>query len=197
MNAQAELHLLLSLTLRDPQAAARRLLALRLSDQVRWLGLALVAVLTLIVMQLTLMTMPQEEVVSFGQIVRNPVTGFVIQTGSIIAVAAAMAFAGRVFGGRGLFPDALLLMVWMEFVLSVIAAIQFVLLLILPLAGLILSLVALGLFVWLLVNFAAALHGFTNLWLVLAGMIGTFFALAIIAALVMAALGIDPQILGV
>ena len=53
---------------------------------------------------------------------------------------------------------------------------------------------AVGLFAWLIVQFAAALHGFTNLWAVLAGMIATFFLLAVVTALALALLGVDPTV---
>lgn len=197
MSVTDQIKALLRLTLRDPQVAARALIGMRLPDQVRWLGLALVAVLTLIVMRLTLLIFPAEGLSPLGLALRSPVSGLPIQVGSILMVALAMMLAGRVFGGRGRFADALLLMVWLEFVLSLVAVVQVLLLVALPLAGVIFSLCAVALFLWLLVNFAAALHGFTNLWAVLAAMIGTFLGLAIATALALALLGIDPQTLAI
>lgn len=190
----AQIKLLIRLTFADPKTAARQLITMNPPAQARWLGLALVAVLTILVMRLTVLLVPAEEMTPVGIALRNPVSGFAIQVGSILLVAAAMTGAGRVFGGRGQFQDALLLMVWTEFLLAIIAGVQLVLLMFVPLAGVVLTFLAVGLFAWLIVQFAAALHGFTNLWAVLAGMIATFFLLAVATALVLAILGIDPTV---
>jgi hypothetical protein len=187
-----ELRSLAVQTLTEPQAAARRLIVLGPPVQARWLGLALVSVLTLFVMKLTLMTLPDDELSPLGAILRHPIGGVAVQAGSILVMAMAMAFAGRIFGGRGQFEDALLLTVWIELILTMLSAVQFLLLLILPLGGVLLSFVAVGLFIWLMVNFTAALHGFTRLWAVLVGMIATFLVLALTLALIFAFLGITP-----
>ena len=192
MNASTDLTALIGLTLSDPKSVGRQLLAMKLPAEVRWLGLALVAVLTVLVMRLTVVLVPSDPMSPFGLALSNPVTGFVIQAASILLVAAAMTAAGRVFGGGGRFGDALLLMVWIEFILAILAGVQLILLVILPLAAVVLAFLAVVLFVWLIVQFAAELHGFTNLWAVLAGMIVTFFLLAITTALLLALLGIDP-----
>ncbi|MCX8510037.1 MAG: hypothetical protein ORN49_14375, partial [Rhodobacteraceae bacterium] len=118
-----------------------------------------------------------------------------IQAGSILLIAAVMTFAGRLFGGGGRFMDGLLLVVWLEFILTVFAAIQFLTLLALPVLGVILSLLSIPLFLWLLVSFAAALHGFRTLLWVLLGMVGAFVLTVVVLAFVMALLGIDPRIL--
>lgn len=185
---------LIRLTFADPKATARHLIAMNPPAQARWLGLALVAVLTVLTMRLTVLLLPTDEMSPVGMALRNPLSGFAIQVGSILLVAAAMTGAGRVFGGRGQFQDALLLMIWTEFLLAIIACVQLVLLMVAPFAGVVLAFLAVGLFAWLIVQFAAALHGFTNLWAVLAGIIATFFLLAVVTALALALLGVDPTV---
>ena len=190
----AQIMVLIRLTFADPKATARHLIAMNPPAQARWLGLALVAVLTVLTMRLTVLLLPTDEMSPVGMALRNPLSGFAIQVGSILLVAAAMTGAGRVFGGRGQFQDALLLMIWTEFLLAIIACVQLVLLMVAPFAGVVLAFLAVGLFAWLIVQFAAALHGFTNLWAVLAGMIATFFLLAVVTALALALLGVDPTV---
>ncbi len=191
-----ELRQLLVLTLKDPQAAARRLLAEGVPSQAIWLGLLLVSVMTLILLRLSLLAVGEGQALNgVGLAFRHPVVGTIIQAGSIMIIAAAMTFVGRVFGGKGQFMGALLLIVWMEFVLTAFAGIQLLALLALPILGMILSLLSIPLFIWLMVSFAAALHGFKNLLLVLLGMIGAFVALALGLAIVLATLGIDPNLL--
>ena len=187
-----EVRTLIGVTLSEPQAAARRLMSINPPMQARWLGLAFVSVVTLLLMRLMLLSVPEGELTPLGMIMGHPIGGVAIQAGSILLMAVAMAYAGRIFGGRGRFEDALMLTVWIEFILAMLSAVQFVLLLVLPLGGALLSLVAIGLFVWLMVNFTAVLHGFTRLWAVLAGMVATFVVLVLTLALLLAVLGIAP-----
>lgn len=187
---------LLRETLRNPQVAARRIIALDLPPQVGWLGLALVAVLALIMLRLTLLAFGAgSDLNSAGALMRHPVWGVVAQAGFILLTAACMTFAGRPFGGRGRFPDALLLVVWLQFVLVLVGLVQFLTLLVLPPLGGLIALLSIPLFLWLLVNLAAALHGFVNPLLVLLGLIVTFFLTAIVVAVLLSLAGIDPQIL--
>lgn len=189
-----DMKLLLTQTLRDPQGAARRVMALDLPPQVGWLGLALVSVLALLMLRLQLLAFGDgTELNSAGAIMRHPVWGVVAQAGFILLTASSMAFVGRLFGGRGRFSDALLLTVWLQFVLVMIGIVQFVALLVLPPLGGIIALLSIPLFLWLLVNLAAALHGFDNLLLVLLGLIGTFLAAAVLVAVLLTVSGIDPQ----
>lgn len=191
MNAAA-LRSMVGLTLTDPEAAARSLIALRLPDQARWLALALVSVLTVLVMRLTLMVTPPVPLSPFGGVMYHPVSGFLIQAVTILLLALAMARVGSWFGGGGRFADALVLSVWLEFLMVLVGGAQLVLLLTAPALTLVLAIAAVGLFVWTLVRFTAALHGFTNLWAVFAGIVGTFLALAILFAGLTVMLGIAP-----
>lgn len=183
-------------TLKDPRATARRLIAEQVPVQAIWLGLVLVSVMSLMVLRLSLMAVGDGQMLNpAGAAFRHPVTGTLVQAGSILLIAGVMTFAGRVFGGRGRFIDALLLIVWLEFILTALAAVQLITLLLIPVVGIVLSVLAIPLFIWLMVSFAAALHGFQNMLLVLLGMIGVFVLTAIALSLVLVALGIDPNLL--
>ncbi|HQY44019.1 MAG TPA: Yip1 family protein [Paracoccaceae bacterium] len=182
-------------TLRDPQAAARRIIAVDLPPQAGWLGLALVSVLALLMLRMTLMAFGGDEMLNpAGLAMRHPLWGAVFQAGFVLLTACGMAWAGRMFGGNGRFQDALFLVVWLQFILVLVSAVQFVALLILPPVGGIIALLSIPLFLWLLVSFTAALHGFSNLLLVLLGLIGAFFATAILVAILLTFAGIDPQL---
>lgn len=183
-------------TFKNPQAAARRLIAKRVPAQAVWLGLALVSVMSLMVLQLSLVAVGDGQMLNpAGTAFRQPVTGTIFQAFSILLIAVVMTFTGRVFGGKGRFMEALLLVVWLEFILTVLAGVQLVALLAIPVVGLILSVLAIPLFIWLLVSFTATVHGFQNLLLVLLGLIGVFFLTAVALAIVLVALGIDPNLL--
>ncbi|MGB5871799.1 MAG: hypothetical protein WBH04_16525, partial [Albidovulum sp.] len=62
----------------------------------------------------------------------------------------------------------------------------------LPPASILLSYVAKVFFIWLLVNFTAALHGFKNLFGVLGGMIAIFALVVVVLGVILAILGVSP-----
>ncbi len=183
-------------TLKNPQAAARRLIAKQVPAQAIWLGLALVSVMSLMVLQLSLMAVGDGQMLNpAGSAFRQPVTGTIFQAFSILLIAVVMTFTGRVCGGKGRFMEALLLVVWLEFILTILAVVQLVGLLLIPIVGIVLSVLAVPLFIWLLVSFTATVHGFKNLLLVLFGMVGAFVLMAVALAIVLVAIGIDPNLL--
>lgn len=189
-----DLKLLVGETLRDPQSAARRILTIGLPPQAGWLGLALVSVLALLMLRVTLLAFGGDEMLNpAGSAMRHPVGGTLLQAVIVLMTAFVMAWAGRLFGGQGRFQDALFLVVWLQLVLVLVSVVQFVALLILPPVGGIVALLSIPLFLWLLVSFTAALHGFSNLLLVLLGLIGAFLATAILVAILLTLAGIDPQ----
>lgn len=188
---------LFALTFRAPRDAARQLLAMRYPARARWLGLALVAVLSVIAQRFYELALPRDGGEPFGGLLDNPVAALVFEVVTIVLPATVMTFAGRLFRGQGRFDDALLLMVWLGFVLTIVGAVQVLLLVVATPVGVIFSLLAVLLFLWLLVNFTAALHGFSNLWLVFAGAVATFLAIGFALALIVGAFGIDPTTWGI
>ena len=63
----------------------------------------------------------------------------------------------------GGFADALLLVVWLEFLLTLAQAAQMLVMFVSPPLATIIAFAALGMFLWLLAQFTAALHGFRDL----------------------------------
>lgn len=187
---------LLLRTLRDPQEAARRLLALDIPGEARWIAVLLVAVLAVISLDLALWMVPEAEPSIFS-LLANPWLGLPLQVISILILAVVMAGAGRPLGGKGTYADALTLVTWIEFVMVVAQAVQIAAMLVLPPLSLLVSITSLVLFVWLMVHFTAALHGLTNLGQVVLALIVGFVVVVVLAAVVLAVLGISPQSAGV
>jgi hypothetical protein len=183
---------LIGLTLADPNRAAREIMALGLPDSARWLGLALVSVLAVLVMNLTMMVAPEADPHPMIVALRHPLTGVVVQAGSILLLAAAVAFVGGLFGGRGGFADALTLMLWLEFLMVLAGALQIAVVLTVPALAFLVSALVIFEFVWILVHFVVTLHGFTRRFMVLLGMIASFVVLALLLGLVLTVLGIAP-----
>lgn len=160
----------------DPRAGARRLMAMQLPMPVRWLAFGLViagsSVLTVVAVQLG----PTGGDPETARILTQPF-GLALLQGSVLLIfAQLMARVGQMAGGRGAFPDALLLLTWAQIIMMLLQVVQVALELILPDVAALLGLAGLVLMLWLVTNFVAELHGFTSLGAVFAGVIGTVLA---------------------
>lgn len=177
-------------TLRAPRAGVRRLLALELPMEARWLGLLLVTVLAVMVTRVSLLMLPPGDEPGFLAIVANPFFGVPAQAVSLVITAVAITGIGRIFGGLGGFADALLVIVWIEFLMTITQAAELAVMLVVPPLGFVLGLAVLVFFVWLVVNAIAELHRFQNLLMVFLGLVGGFVALVVALATLLSALGI-------
>lgn len=173
------------LSLRDPRAATRALLAEGVPLSARSAGLLLMAVLSTLILQASFVLAPPGDEPMAGFLASSPVRTAVVQWLILILTAVLTWRVGRAFGGSGNLPDSLLVVVWLQLLMLGVQILQLVaFVLIPPFAGLI-GLVGFGLFLWLSVNFIAELHGFRSLGAVFAGMVVTTFAAALLAALLM------------
>lgn len=187
---------LLVQTFRDPRQAAQRIMALDLPIEARWSALALVSILSVLETHLAVMILPRLAQSPAFLMMANPLTAALMQFTTLAIVAVAIAQGGRIFGGQGRFADALILVAWVEFVLTIAQLLQTVALLLLPPVGLAVGIAALAVFVWLMVQFTAALHGFADAMKVLLGLVAGFILMAVVAAIVFSALGLVPQMPG-
>lgn len=179
-------------TVLTPGAAARRILALDLPMQARWIGLAIVIALSAVLATLSQMMMWAATDGQLGGAPAGPVWMALLQGALLVYGAWAMAFFGRRFGGRGTFADALVLLVWMEFVLIAGQTVQMALMLLFPLVAGLLTFALILLMVWLLIRFTAALHGFSNMVLVSLAVMGIFIGSALVFGITLISLGIMP-----
>ncbi len=122
-----------------------------------------------------------------------PFTFAALQLG-LTAVASLLLFSlGRAFGGRGEFPDALLLVAWIELLFLGAQIIQVVLLIVPVISGLF-GLAAIVVLIWVIVRMIQELHGFSNPFLVFLGLIVGSFLAVVIVTVIAAALGLMPDI---
>lgn len=198
MSDMAQLALLLRLardTVASPREGAGTVLAARPPMQALYLMFALVVVISLFLGEIValLADLPMN----------GPLTGpmqsslfwmAIVQGGFLFLIANAMHRIGRFFGGTGAFEEAFLLTIWLQFIFNLLQIVQIVALLIIPpVAGLV-SILAIALFFWLLVNFVATLHGFTSLGgIFLVTLISGFMILTLLS-MILSLLGIttDP-----
>lgn len=190
------LYRLLFETLQDPQKGARRVMALKLTLAERLQAFALAVLVSVILAQITRLVLPADEGTAMGVMLGTPVQTGLLQTAVLAVTFLAMFLIGRAFGGVGTWPDALLLVVWLEFIMIGLQAFQTLAILILPPLGWMIGLAGLGLFLWLLTHFTAALHRFASLWrvfgMIVVSVVVTAFALSILLAMIGISLPTEP-----
>jgi hypothetical protein len=177
---------LVRLSLSRPREAAARLIALNVPDDARWLGFVIVVVLSVLVGQFSVLLMGDEGFQG-GMLFMA-----MFQTSLLLGMVVAVQGVGRALGGKGSFPDALLLVAWLQFVMLVFQFLQIASLLIMPpLFGMI-TVISLVFFMFMLTNFVMALHGFASAIKVFVGIIFSFFAMAMVLAILLGMLGLGP-----
>lgn len=181
-------------SLRDPALAVLQLQSLDLPMAARWMALALVVALSAILGTLAMKIFPELADGGMGIPVLSPLARVALQTGGMVLTAWLVATVGRAFGGQGDFPDALLIVIWLEFLLLVAQAIQIVLMLIFPFLGSILGIMALVVVAWLSVQMIKALHGFSSAALVFIGLLAAALVTLIFLTVMAGALGLMPQL---
>jgi hypothetical protein len=186
---------LMRLSLSDPNEAASRLLQHKLNRNTLWLAMALIVVLSVILQQLSSFLIPVSPDKVLLPILQSPFLAVLVIWGVMVLMVFCIYYIGRSFGGLGHFDGALSIVIWLQAIMVVIQLAQLVLLLTVPPLAVLLGLVGGVLFLWLLVNFIAALHGFKSLGLVLVGivasMVGVAFGLSLIGAIFAVAIGIE------
>ncbi|RDW13503.1 YIP1 family protein [Paracoccus thiocyanatus] len=182
------------LTLRDPDRALDVLRGLDLPMAARWMVLLLAVTLSTLLAGLSLLLFPIEVDNPVSRMLSEPLTLAGIQFGAMVMSALFVAQIGRLFGGQGDFPDALLAIGWVELMLVGLQAVQVVMMVVFPATATLLSMVAFGLFLYLAVTMTKALHGFTSTPKVVLGLIGSLFLLGFVLSLIAAAFGIVPEV---
>ncbi|WP_420344074.1 YIP1 family protein [Paenirhodobacter sp.] len=176
-------------SLRDPQGAARAILALDLPASARWIAFGAVICLSA--------ALGTGAEILFAFITKQdlgtptpPLPMALMQAGLILYGAWAVGFFGRKMGGAGRFADALVLIVWLEFMLILGQCVQLLIMVFFPLISVVGTLGLVLLLFWLLINFTAALHGFSNIAKVGAAVIVIFLGSGILAGTLLMSLGV-------
>ncbi|MBF9029670.1 hypothetical protein HKCCE3408_04610 [Rhodobacterales bacterium HKCCE3408] len=158
-----ELVALTRLTLSAPRTGAAVVLREETGREGAWLLFAIALVLSIFGVEL--------EFLALG--VRNVALVYVAatQAGASLILLGAIHHVGRAFGGSGDFDGALKIVAWINFVFLFVQAVRIVVLLVLPPAEDVFMMLSFALFLWLLVNFTAELHGFRSLGRVFLGVI--------------------------
>ena len=173
---------LATLTLRAPREAARAILAAGIDRARHFEIFLLVITLSGALGQLTIIVLPLPEPPEGTP----QITGLTIAAlvgASILLLTFLMYLGGRMFGGTGDVRDALLLVLWAQFLMTVLQAAELLIAVVIPGAGGALALVALVFLLWLLTNFTAELHGFDSLARTFVGLVAAMFGLSIVMSI--------------
>lgn len=190
----SELGDLCVLTLRNPESAVRYMRGLDLDQNTRWLVLLLAVSLSTLLAGLAGYLFPLPPGDPFSTLLSSPMSLAILQLGALSFSAAAITVIGRAFGGGGTFPDALLLIAWLELILVGLQAAQLVMMAIFPATGALMSIVALILSIYLTVALTKALHGFASTAKVAMTFVGGIFLMGFVLSLIAAAFGLLPEV---
>lgn len=166
----------LRLSLQRPKQGMRVVLGWQLSLQESALALLLTAVVSATLISLVIGPMPPEMDKVTAELLASPFSLAFVQAVGLAMMALCLHLMGRMAGGRGTLPQAVMVMAWLEVILILISVLQTVTLLVLPPLGLLLVVGGMILSLWLIANFVAELHGFDSLFLTLLGVAAAFVA---------------------
>ena len=172
-------------TVKNPREGATEVLSLGVPREALWTALALVVTLSILLAQATSLLVTGQA--GAGMPVGPLAMGFV-QLLLLVLMVFAIFWIGRSFGGSGSFEETILLVVWLQFIMVCLQVLQTAVLLVLPVFAGLVGIASLVLFLWLLTNFVAVLHGFASLGkvfiMILVSAFGIAFGLSIILTLI-------------
>lgn len=188
-------------TIRAPEEAGRRIMAVPLSRLEIWLAVVAVAALNAVFSGLIdmLSPPPPPEFQQMPILSLSPMAQALLIGGMLVLLAHMLTWVGRVLGGSGQIDDMLKLMIWMQFVAMVLQAANMVVLFAIPMLGAIFVLVILLVLLRVLICFVKVGHGFNSLGqsalVLIAGFIGMVVGLSLLLLLIGAGnLGVQASV---
>lgn len=181
-------------TLRNPRAGARFVIGLGLSANTGWSSLILSAILSTMLTSVAVLMSPQGLDPTMLMMFGNPIRLAIIQVVVLSVGVLLVQTVGRWFGGKGSLASTVVLMSWLEIILIALQLVQTAAMVLLPPLAEVIGLFGFVLFLWLLVQFVAELHGFESAWKVLGAILVTVFAVSLALAVFLVGLGGVPNV---
>ncbi|WP_022703758.1 Yip1 family protein [Pseudorhodobacter ferrugineus] len=175
-------------TLRAPRRGAAMILDFGFAPMVGWMALLLMAVASTVLTHISFAMMPPEAREIWGAAMGSPIRTAMLQWVVLLISVHAIHKVGRKMGGTGSLNGAVVLVAWLQFILLCVQIAQLVTQALVPPVSDMLGILGLVLFLWLMTNFVAELHGFTNLALTFFGIFLTVIVAAIVLAVIFAQL---------
>ena len=179
-------------TLRDPRAAAQRLMALPLSRRQRWEALLLVAVISAALAWLAFALNAALGRFGPGPVpVMSPLMMLVVQVVVLWAMAVCIHGIGRAMRGTGSLDDAIVLVAWVQAMLAGVQILQIVAALLFPPLSALLGLAGFVILFWLLTVFVKEMHGFRSGGAVFLSIVLVMVVMATLLRLIFGIFGIN------
>lgn len=178
-------------TISNPREGATTVLSFAPSRQALWLMFALVVVVSMMLGEIVaLLAPPPAEGPMTDPFTRSPMLLGLVQAGFLFIMIHLIYRVGAFFGGTGRFEETALLVIWLQFIFACVQIVQIIAMLVIPPLAVFITLLAIALFFWLLVNFIAVLHGFTSLWAVFFMTFLAGFGALTLLSMILSALGL-------
>lgn len=177
-------------TIPEPRKVARDIFSLDLPRAALWQAVALFAVLsTGLNVAANMLFVPDPGATPV--LMLDPIRMGVIQGASVVITIFAIYWMGRAFGGIGTFAQAILTVIWAQYVSVMLQLLVLVLALFAPGLAVLVSVFSVVLSFWILSHFIAEMHGFRSAGLVFAMIVVTIFAIAIVLGILLALIGVS------
>ncbi|MGB7242483.1 MAG: YIP1 family protein, partial [Sulfitobacter sp.] len=98
--------------MRDPQSAARKILAWNLPGPVVWQVLAVMAIAYTLVFSVSSIVLQTSA--GMPPILSSPIVFFLLNFGGLVLTSYAFFLASRTMQGGGTFKDILILLIWLQ-----------------------------------------------------------------------------------
>lgn len=173
-------------TVKSPREAAETLLSMGIPRAALGPAVLLVVVLSIILALINtiLSPLPPEAMAI------TPITLGMLQFAILMLTTFSIFWVGRMFGGTGRFDEALLLVIWLQFIMVCLQVVQTLLILVATTIAALVGVVGMALFFFLLTHFIAVLHGFRSLGKVFAMILAIAFGLVVGSSIILAMLGV-------
>jgi len=175
-------------TLNNPRAGLRQVLRLDLPVGTSMIALALMAVVSALLAQLSAALIPDATNPVFDFFMGSPFRTLAIQGAGMGVTVGMVHVLGRAWGGGGQFGDAVLAVTWLQVFLVILQAGQLLAMLVLPPLATLAGLVSVVVFPWLLSMFVAEVHGFSNPFKVFLGIVVSAIGLSFVLSFLLVAL---------
>ena len=172
-------------TLTSPRAGARLVMEANVPLAARWIALVVMAILSAVLAHVSFSLLPQEVQAQMGTAMASPFRTTLMQGALMLIAAHAIVWIGRWRGGHGSFADVLILMVWLQFILLTLQVAQIAAQVLIPSMTQGLGFLSVGLFIWLLSNFVAEVHGFKSVGMTFFGVMLALLGMGFLLALIM------------
>lgn len=190
MTALPDPRALTVLSVRDPAAAARTLMALDVPRGALWSALILMAAIQALIYGISDFLLPTPE--PYAQVYGPPLQFFGILIVGLVLLTHSIRFFGRIFGGTGRIEDVLLVMNWLMVLRSVVQVAALVLVMAVPGLAMVLLMAASLIGFYIMLHFINQAHHLGSLWRAFFVLITASFVAGIVLSFLLMLAGMHP-----